>query len=177
MKFKKKNYTPQVDEMDCGCAALSMILKSYGTEKSLASLRLLAGTIKEGTSALGIKKAGEGLGFTVQVLRADASLFEMKKVPYPFIVHVIKDQKYPHYYVITGANKNSVLIADPDPTVKMTKLSKEVFYRNGRALVYFFRLHQFISPLKKKFLHYYLLSQLSPVKRTLFSISLLPHSL
>ncbi|MGN2263009.1 cysteine peptidase family C39 domain-containing protein [Lactococcus lactis] len=24
--------------MDCGCAALSMILKSYGTEKSLASL-------------------------------------------------------------------------------------------------------------------------------------------
>ncbi|MDP0897031.1 cysteine peptidase family C39 domain-containing protein, partial [Klebsiella pneumoniae] len=75
----------------------------------------------------GIKKAGEGLGFVVQVLRADASLFEMKKVPYPFIAHVIKNQKYPHYYVITGANKNSVFIADPDPTVKMTKLSKEVF--------------------------------------------------
>lgn len=82
MKFKKKNYTQQVDEMDCGCAALSMILKSYGTEKSLASLRLLAGTTIEGTSALGIKKAGEGLGFAVQVLRADASLFEMKEVPY-----------------------------------------------------------------------------------------------
>ncbi|WP_257013628.1 cysteine peptidase family C39 domain-containing protein, partial [Lactococcus cremoris] len=102
MKFKKKNYTSQVDEMDCGCAALSMILKSYGTEKSLASLRLLAGTTIEGTSALGIKKAGEGLDFAVQVLRADASLFEMKEVPYPFIAHVIKDQKYPHYYVITG---------------------------------------------------------------------------
>ena len=27
MKFKKKNYTSQVDEMDCGCAALSMIFK------------------------------------------------------------------------------------------------------------------------------------------------------
>ncbi|MBS7194614.1 Efflux ABC transporter, permease/ATP-binding protein (plasmid) [Lactococcus lactis subsp. lactis bv. diacetylactis] len=51
MKFKKKNYTPQVDEIDCGCAALSMILKSYGTEKSLASLRVIAGTSIEGTSA------------------------------------------------------------------------------------------------------------------------------
>lgn len=60
MKFKKKNYTSQVDEMDCGCAALSMILKSYGTEKSLASLRLLAGTTIEGTSALGIKKQEKG---------------------------------------------------------------------------------------------------------------------
>ena len=40
MKFKKKNYTPQVDEKDCGCAALSMILKTYETEKSLASFLL-----------------------------------------------------------------------------------------------------------------------------------------
>ena len=111
MKFKKKNYTPQVDEKDCGCAALSMILKTYETEKSLASLRLLAGTTIEGTSALGIKKAGEKLGFAVQVLRADATLFEMKNAPYPFIAHVIKVQKYPHYYVVTGANKNEVFKA------------------------------------------------------------------
>lgn len=127
MKFKKKNYTSQVDEKDCGCAALSMILKTYGTEKSLASLRLLAGTTIEGTSALGIKKAGETLNFSVQALKADTSIFEMKKPPYPFIAHVVKDQKYPHYYVVTGTNKREIFIADPDPTVKMTKLSKESF--------------------------------------------------
>ncbi|MGX7012044.1 peptide cleavage/export ABC transporter [Lactococcus cremoris] len=150
MKFKKKNYTSQVDEMDCGCAALSMILKSYGTEKSLASLRLLAGTTIEGTSALGIKKAGEGLDFAVQVLRADASLFEMKEVPYPFIAHVIKDQKYPHYYVITGANKNSVFIADPDPTVKMTKLSKEVFLSEWTGISLFLSPTPSYQPTKEK---------------------------
>ncbi|MFK4788157.1 cysteine peptidase family C39 domain-containing protein [Lactococcus petauri] len=27
MRFKKKYYTSQVDERDCGCAALSMVLK------------------------------------------------------------------------------------------------------------------------------------------------------
>ncbi|WP_285011412.1 cysteine peptidase family C39 domain-containing protein [Lactococcus garvieae] len=52
MRFKKKYYTSQVDERDCGCAALSMVLKTYGTEQSLASIRLLAGTTIEGTSGL-----------------------------------------------------------------------------------------------------------------------------
>lgn len=127
-----------------------MILKSYGTEKSLASLRLLAGTTIEGTSALGIKKAGEGLGFAVQVLRADASLFDMKKVPYPFIAHIIKDQKYPHYYVITGANENSVFIADPDPTVKMTKLSKEVFLSEWTGISLFLSPTPSYQPTKEK---------------------------
>lgn len=150
MKFKKKNYTPQVDEKDCGCAALSMILKTYETEKSLASLRLLAGTTIEGTSALGIKKAGEKLGFAVQVLRADATLFEMKNAPYPFIAHVIKVQKYPHYYVVTGANKNEVFIADPDPTVKMTKLSKEVFLSEWTGISLFLSPTPNYRPSKEK---------------------------
>ncbi|CAM3131802.1 hypothetical protein GHI93_12340 [Lactococcus hircilactis] len=59
MKFKKKHYTPQVDEMDCGVAALSMILKFYGFEHTLASLRVVARTDMEGTAALGIKRAAE----------------------------------------------------------------------------------------------------------------------
>ena len=39
MKFKKKNYTPQVDEKDCGCAALSMILKTYRSEEHTSELQ------------------------------------------------------------------------------------------------------------------------------------------
>ncbi|WP_405023571.1 cysteine peptidase family C39 domain-containing protein [Lactococcus petauri] len=29
MRFKKKYYTSQVDERDCGCAALSVLLQSF----------------------------------------------------------------------------------------------------------------------------------------------------
>ena len=150
MKFKKKNYTAQVDEMDCGCAALSMILKSYGTDKSLASLRLLAGTTMEGTSALGIKKAAEELGFAAQALRADESLFEMKDTPYPFIAHVIKDQKYPHYYVVTGANKKEVFIADPDPNVGIKKHPKEVFLSEWTGISLFLSPTPDYQPAKEK---------------------------
>ena len=45
--------------MDCGVAALSMILKFYGFEHTLASLRVVARTDMEGTAALGIKRAAE----------------------------------------------------------------------------------------------------------------------
>lgn len=74
----------------------------------------------------------------------------MKEVPYPFIAHVIKDQKYPHYYVITGANKNSVFIADPDPTVKMTKLSKEVFLSEWTGISLFLSPAPSYQPTKDK---------------------------
>jgi ATP-binding cassette subfamily C protein/competence factor transporting protein len=118
MKFKKRYYTAQVDARDCGVAALSMILKTHGTDKSLASLRLLAGTTMEGTSGLGIVKAAAELGFNARAIKADMSLFEMEGVPYPFIVNVIKEQKYPHYYVVLGTKGDMISIADPDISVK-----------------------------------------------------------
>ncbi|MBC1548227.1 competence protein, partial [Listeria sp. FSL L7-1435] len=57
MIFKKYAYVPQVDTRDCGVASLAMILKHYGTDKSLASLREPAKTNMEGTTALGIIEA------------------------------------------------------------------------------------------------------------------------
>lgn len=150
MRFKKKYYTAQVDERDCGCAVLSMILKTYGTEQSLASLRLLAGTTIEGTSALGIKKAAEHLGFSVQALRADHTLFDMKEISYPFIVHAIKEQKYPHYYVVKHPNKKYITIADPDPTVKIKKMSWEQFYSEWTGVALFLAPQPDYKPIKEK---------------------------
>ena len=44
-------YISQVVQRDCGVAALAMILKHYGSSYSLAYLRELAQTSREGTSA------------------------------------------------------------------------------------------------------------------------------
>lgn len=48
---KKYPYIPQVDEMDCGIACLSMIAKYYGSEYHLSYLRNLAKITKNGASA------------------------------------------------------------------------------------------------------------------------------
>lgn len=45
----------------------------------------------EGTTALGIVKTAEKFNLEVQAIKADVSLFDIKDLQYPFIVHVIKD--------------------------------------------------------------------------------------
>ena len=54
----------------------AMILKNYGSSYSLAYLRELAQTSREGTSALGLVEAGKQLGFETQAIRADLDLFK-----------------------------------------------------------------------------------------------------
>ncbi|MFV8064934.1 peptide cleavage/export ABC transporter [Streptococcus pluranimalium] len=125
--FKKYSYVPQIDMRDCGLAALSSIIQHYGSYYSLAYLRQLAQTNMEGTTALGIITPAEKLGFETHAVQADISLFKMDSIPFPFIVHVNKQQKIPHYYVVYGVSKNKIIIGDPDPSVKITKLSLERF--------------------------------------------------
>lgn len=124
---KRFNYIPQVDQRDCGVAALAMILSYYNTQMSLARLRDLAKTDMIGTTALGIVKAANALGFETMPIQADLTLFDKKDLPFPFIAHVNKLGKYQHYYVVYGMKDNELLIADPDSTVGKTKMTKEHF--------------------------------------------------
>lgn len=74
LKLKYK-YIPQVDERDCGLAALAMVLMKYKTSTSIAHLRELAKTNIEGTTALGIVRAASHFNFETKAVRADMSLF------------------------------------------------------------------------------------------------------
>ena len=127
MKFKKKHYRPQMDQMDCGVASLAMVFSYFGSYYSIARLRELAKTTKNGTTALGLVKVAEKLGFETQAIQADMTLFDLPDLPLPFLVHVLKKGELLHYYVVIGHDKESIHIADPDPEVRLTKLSRERF--------------------------------------------------
>ena len=150
MRFTKRHYRAQVDARDCGVAALAMIYGYYGSYYSLASLREMAKTTLRGTTAFGLVKVSEELGFETRAFKADMSLFDMKGIVYPFIAHVIKDKKLLHYYVVTGHDKHSVYIADPDPAVKMTKLSKEQFAQEWTGVSIFIAPAPEYRPPKEK---------------------------
>ena len=137
MKFKRKNYRPQVDSRDCGVASLAMIFEYYGSYYSLATLRELAKTTQEGTTAFGLIKAAESKGFATHAIRADMSLFN-EELTYPFIAHIIKEGKLLHYYVVLGQDKKNIHIADPDPAVKITKLSRKYFNEEWTGVAIFF---------------------------------------
>jgi len=133
-----KLYVPQVDENDCGVAALSMILRNYGSRYSIARLRNLARTDKEGTTALGLVKTAQKLNFETKAIQADMDLFKEKDIPYPFIAHVVKNKTLEHYYVILGCTKSHILVADPDPTVKVTKMRYRKFASEWTGVALFF---------------------------------------
>ena len=60
MKFGKRHYRPQVDQMDWRCSFISHGFGYYGSYYSLAHLRELAKTTMDGTTALGLGQGGRG---------------------------------------------------------------------------------------------------------------------
>lgn len=150
MTSYKRTFVPQIDARDCGVAALASIAKFYGSDFSLAHLRELAKTNKEGTTALGIVKAANEMGFETRPVQADKTLFDMSDVPYPFIVHVHKEGKLQHYYVVYQTKKDYLIIGDPDPSVKITKMSKERFFSEWTGVAIFLAPKPSYQPHKDK---------------------------
>ena len=113
-------------------------------------MRELAKTNKEGTTALGIVKAAKEMSFETRAIQADMSLFEMEDIPYPFIVHVNKEGKLQHYYVVYKNIKDHLIIGDPDPTVKVTKMTKERFASEWTGVAIFLAPAPSYKPHKDK---------------------------
>ena len=146
----KSIYVPQIDEIDCGAACLAMILKNYHSRVSIAHLRHIAKTNTEGTTALGLVKTAEKFDMNVQAVKADMSLFYMSDIQYPFIVHVIKDGGLLHYYVVLKSTKRKIIVADPDSTSGIKKMSKKAFEKEWTGITLFMVPKADFKPVKEK---------------------------
>lgn len=127
--FSKKDYRMQVDWKDCGVACLAMILSYYGSDYSLAYLRTLTKTGLNGTTAFGLVKAGEALGLMCQPLKLDLENLASAVMVKPVLVHVVKEGKFPHYYVVYQVTDSRIYLADPDPTVGLVEYSQAEFLK------------------------------------------------
>lgn len=139
MIFHKDNYVPQLDETDCGAAVLSMILKHYDSDVSIAEIRNFSQTDEKGTTALGLVKAAEHFKLKTTAIRADMTLFEngAKDLQLPFIAHLDKNNGTLHYVLVTEVKKNYIKIFDPDPTVKICKVSYDKFQEDWTGIALF----------------------------------------
>lgn len=96
------------DAMDCGPTSLRMIVKHYGRNISLQTLREKTQIGKEGVSILGISEAAEAIGFRTQSVKLTyQSLTEEAKLP--SILHWNQN----HFNVLYKAKKNKLYVADP----------------------------------------------------------------
>ena len=111
--FKMYYCIKQHDYKDCGCACLATICKTYGLKYPISKIREIAGTDKEGTSALGIIKASEKLGFSAKGVKANKPEDIFSGIPLPAIAHVVIDKTMLHYVVIHKVSEKEIIVADP----------------------------------------------------------------
>ena len=116
----------QNDETDCGPACLAAIFRKYGLKVTIAKIRDIAGTDRQGTNAHGLVKVIEHFGFQQKVVEADKSVLT-NKLPLPAIAHVIIDDSLLHYVVITKVKGGTVVVSDPAKGI--VKYKKEDFLK------------------------------------------------
>ena len=122
----KFRYILQNDETDCGPACLAAIFRNYGLKVSIAKIRDIAGTDRQGTSAYGLVKVIEHYGFEEKVVETDKNALT-QKLPLPAIAHVVIDNTLLHYVVITKIKDNIVEVSDPAKGI--VKYKKEDFLK------------------------------------------------
>ena len=116
----------QNDETDCGPACLAAIFRKYGLKVTIAKIRDIAGTDRQGINAHGLVKVIEHFGFQQKVVEADKSVLT-NKLPLPAIAHVIIDDSLLHYVVITKVKGDTVVVSDPAKGI--VKYKKEDFLK------------------------------------------------
>ncbi|WP_439181503.1 peptidase domain-containing ABC transporter [Carboxylicivirga taeanensis] len=101
----------QYDTTDCGAACLASVSRYYKLKLPLWDIRRTAGTGKGGTSAYGLIKAAESLGFDAKGVQVQLS--ELQDLPLPAIAHFQMPSGTHHFVVVYKVGKSKIQIMDP----------------------------------------------------------------
>ena len=105
----KKTEIIQEENMDCGVTCLLSIIRYYGGDASLESLRISSNTDSTGVNAYDLIKCANQFGFDA----IGKKIKNINKNNLPYIAHVKIDNKYDHFVVIYKIKNDSLYLMDP----------------------------------------------------------------
>ena len=106
-RIRRFPFVQQIDEMDCGAAALAMVCRHFGRNVSLPRIRQLCHTASDGTSLQGMCRAATELGLAARALKVSPR--NLPHLPLPAIVHWEGN----HWIVLFDVGDRVVRVADP----------------------------------------------------------------
>jgi len=105
--LKKFPFYKQTESKDCGPTCLKIVAKHYDKTLSIAQIRTVSETTREGSSLLNLSDASEQIGF--RSLGVKLTIQDLEKASFPCILHWNKN----HYVVLYKIKNGNYYISDP----------------------------------------------------------------